>query len=55
MQLGPRPANAQDERSLASVVQNPNRDASLMMDVKVERIKRAAVSSELPSADLPWK
>eukprot|EP00967_Tisochrysis_lutea_P076244 scaffold103073_cov41-Tisochrysis_lutea.AAC.2 len=39
MTLGPQPTNLQDRRSLASVVQNPNRDATLVLDVKVERVK----------------
>ena len=37
--LGPVPEDFQDRRSLESVVKNPNRDASLLMDVQLERIK----------------
>ena len=39
MTLGPTPQSFQDLRSLESIVKNPNRDASLLIDVKVERIK----------------
>ena len=39
MQLGPTPENFQDLRSLESIVKNPNRDASLLFDVQLERIK----------------
>ena len=38
--LGPTPSNFEERRSLESIVKNPNRDASLLFDVKVERIKR---------------
>jgi len=34
MTLGPQLVNLQDTRSLASVVQNPNRDATLVFDVR---------------------
>ena len=37
--LQPQPDNFQDLRSLESIVKNPNRDASLLMDVQLERIK----------------
>ena len=37
--LGPSPSNFQDLRSLESIVKNPNRDASLLFDIQVERIK----------------
>jgi len=37
--LGPTPANFEERRSLESIVKNPNRDASLLFDVKLERIK----------------
>jgi hypothetical protein len=39
MTLGPTPEDFQDVRSLASIVKNPNRDASLLFDVQLERIK----------------
>lgn len=39
MTLQPQPDNFQDLRSLESIVKNPNRDASLLMDVQLERIK----------------
>jgi FKBP-type peptidyl-prolyl cis-trans isomerase len=39
MTLGPIPDNFQDVRSLESIVKNPNRDASLLLDVQLERIK----------------
>lgn len=37
--LEPIPVNAMDVRALDSVVQNPRRDATLLFDVKLERIK----------------
>jgi len=39
MTLGPTPQSFQDLRSLESIVKNPNRDASLLMDVSLERVK----------------
>uniref|UniRef100_A0A7S0IPQ2 peptidylprolyl isomerase n=1 Tax=Calcidiscus leptoporus TaxID=127549 RepID=A0A7S0IPQ2_9EUKA len=39
MRLGPTPDNFQDVRALESIVKNPNRDASLLFDVQLERIK----------------
>mmetsp|Transcript_33481 Transcript_33481/g.107619 ORF Transcript_33481/g.107619 Transcript_33481/m.107619 type:complete len:199 (-) Transcript_33481:51-647(-) len=39
MSLGPTPESFQDLRSLESIVKNPNRDASLLFDVQLERIK----------------
>ena len=44
MKLGPTPDNVQDLQALSSVVKNPNRDASLLMDVKLERLKPARAS-----------
>lgn len=41
MELGPKPENFQDQRSLESIVKNPNRDASLLFDVQLERVKGA--------------
>ena len=38
--LGPTPGNFQELRSLESIVKNPNRDASLLFDVKLERINK---------------
>ena len=38
--LGPKPANFQDARSLDAVVKNPNRDATLIWDVQLERVRR---------------
>lgn len=40
IKLGPKPGNFQDARSLDAVVKNPNRDASLIWDVQLERVKR---------------
>lgn len=40
MTLQPIPDSAGERQALASVVKNPNRDASLLFDVKLERIKR---------------
>ena len=40
MSLGPQPQSFEELRSLESIVKNPNRDASLLFDVKLERIKR---------------
>lgn len=37
--LKPTPGNFQELRSLESIVKNPNRDASLLFDVTLERIK----------------
>ena len=39
MTLSPVPDSFEERRSLASIVKNPNRDASLLFDVKLERIK----------------
>eukprot|EP00966_Prymnesium_polylepis_P153787 3551162-Prymnesium_polylepis.1 len=39
MSLGPQPENFQDLRSLESIVKNPNRDASLLFDISLERVK----------------
>ena len=39
MSLGPQPQSFQELRSLEAVVKNPNRDASLLFDVQLERIK----------------
>ena len=39
MTLGPTPGSFEELRSLESIVKNPNRDASLLFDVKLERIK----------------
>jgi FKBP-type peptidyl-prolyl cis-trans isomerase len=39
MSLLPQPEDFQDRRSLESIVKNPNRDASLLFDVQLERIK----------------
>jgi len=38
MTLGPQPDNFQDLRSLEAIVKNPNRDASLLFDVQLERV-----------------
>ncbi len=40
MRLGPSPTDFADARSLAGVVQNPNRDATLVVDVQLERVRR---------------
>ena len=40
MKLGPTPGNFEESRSLQSIVKNPNRDASLLFDVSLERIKK---------------
>jgi FKBP-type peptidyl-prolyl cis-trans isomerase len=37
--LEPRPMNANDQRTLDSVVKNPRRDATILFDVSVERFK----------------
>ena len=37
--LEPRPTTDLDQRALDSVIQNPRRDASLLFDVKLERVK----------------
>jgi FKBP-type peptidyl-prolyl cis-trans isomerase len=37
--LGPTPGSFQELRSLEAIVKNPNRDASLLFDVTLERIK----------------
>lgn len=37
--LQPIPVNAVDQRALDSVLQNPRRDATLLFDVKLERLK----------------
>ena len=37
--LQPLPDSFEERRSLESIVKNPNRDASLLFDVKLERIK----------------
>lgn len=39
MSLKPLPDNFQDLRSLESIVKNTNRDASLLFDVSLERVK----------------
>ena len=39
MSLQPQPQSFQDLRSLESIVKNPNRDASLLFDVQLERIR----------------
>ena len=39
MTLQPLPEDFDLQRALASIVKNPNRDASLLFDVKLERIK----------------
>lgn len=39
MKLGPTPGSFEESRSLQSIVKNPNRDASLLFDVSLERIK----------------
>jgi FKBP-type peptidyl-prolyl cis-trans isomerase FkpA len=38
-QLEPKPMSALDQRALDSVVNNPRRDATILFDVQVERIK----------------
>jgi FKBP-type peptidyl-prolyl cis-trans isomerase len=40
MKLGPTPGSFEESRSLQSIVKNPNRDASLLFDVSLERIKK---------------
>lgn len=37
--LEPKPLNAIDQRALDSVVKNPRRDATILFDVQVERLK----------------
>lgn len=37
--LEPKPMNSNDQRALDSVVKNPRRDATIMLDVQVERFK----------------
>ena len=37
--LEPRPPTLEDERALDSVLRNPRRDAALLFDVKILRIK----------------
>jgi hypothetical protein len=37
--LEPRPMNANDQRTLDSVVKNPRRDATILFDVSIERFK----------------
>lgn len=37
--LEPKPTNALDQRALDSVVKNPQRDATIMFDVRLERFK----------------
>jgi FKBP-type peptidyl-prolyl cis-trans isomerase len=37
--LEPKPMNSNDQRALDSVVKNPRRDATILFDVSVERIK----------------
>ena len=39
MTLQPTPASFEESRSLQSIVKNPNRDASLLYDVSLDRIK----------------
>jgi len=39
MTLGPTPGSFEESRSLQSIVKNPNRDASLLFDVSLDRIK----------------
>ena len=39
MTLGPTPGSFEELRALESIVKNPNRDASLLFDVKVERVR----------------
>ena len=40
LSLGPKPESFMELRALESIVKNPNRDASLLFDVQLERIKR---------------
>ena len=40
MTLQPIPDSMGERQALASIVKNPNRDASLLFDVKLERVKR---------------
>ena len=40
MSLGPKPESFMELRALESIVKNPNRDASLLFDVQLERLKR---------------
>lgn len=37
--LEPKPMNSNDQRALDSVIKNPRRDATILFDVSVERIK----------------
>jgi len=37
--LEPKPTNSNDQRALDSVVKNPNRDATILFDVSVERFR----------------
>ena len=37
--LEPKPTNANDQRALDSVLKNPRRDATILMDVSLERFK----------------
>jgi hypothetical protein len=37
--LMPQPMNIEEQRALDSVVKNPRRDATILFDVQVERIK----------------
>ena len=37
--LGPIPEDAGERRALESIVKNPNRDASLLFDISMERVR----------------